>query len=47
MWHEADRTDNHRFFVLRNEVPVDHDDDKGILKKKAEVVVGRREEGAL
>jgi hypothetical protein len=45
--HEADRTDDHRLFVLREEVAVVVDDDKGILKEKAQVVVGGREEGAL
>ena len=46
MHHEANRTDDHRLFVSREELAVDEDDDKGILKGKAQVVVGGRE-GAL
>jgi len=45
--HEADRTEDHRLFILREEVAVEDDDDKGILKEAAQMVVGGREEGAL
>jgi len=47
--HEADRTEDHRLFILREEVAVevDDDDDKGISMETAQVVVGGREEGAL
>lgn len=47
MHHEADRTEDHRLFILREEVAVEDDDDKGILKEAAQMVVGGREEGAL